>query len=105
MVSEELVTSPLRCCTSVVGFFVPTTPDRLRQRNFTILSLFSLHSYEGDVDIDTVVKPPVTAGVKGLKVSVILCFCCVLFFTHLLSASWVKKYPYTELSQWYRSIS
>lgn len=34
MVSEELVTSLLRCCTSVVGFFVPTTPDRLR--NFTI---------------------------------------------------------------------
>lgn len=82
MVSEELVTSPLRCCTSVVGFFVSTTPDRLRQRNFTILSLFSLHSYEGDVDIDTVVKPPVTAGVKGLKVSVILCFCCV-FFSHI----------------------
>ncbi|CAB1419171.1 unnamed protein product [Pleuronectes platessa] len=24
-------------------------------------------SYDGDVDIDTVVKPPVTAGVKGLK--------------------------------------
>ncbi|XP_019945591.2 extended synaptotagmin-3 [Paralichthys olivaceus] len=24
-------------------------------------------SYEGDVDIDTVVKPPVTAGLKGLK--------------------------------------
>uniref|UniRef100_A0A8D2ZQZ5 Extended synaptotagmin-3 n=1 Tax=Scophthalmus maximus TaxID=52904 RepID=A0A8D2ZQZ5_SCOMX len=27
----------------------------------------SLRSYEGDVDIDVVVKPPVTAGVKGLK--------------------------------------
>lgn len=26
-------------------------------------------SYEGDVDIDAEVKPPITAGVKGLKVS------------------------------------
>lgn len=32
-------------------------------------ALCSLHSYKGDVDIDAVVKEPITAGVKGLKVA------------------------------------
>lgn len=46
----------------------------------------SLCSYEGDVDIDAVVKEPITAGVKGLKVGVssFFIFCLPLIMINII---------------------
>ena len=44
---------------------------------------FLLYSYDSDVDIDTEVKPAITAGVKGLKVSA----CC-----SSVSSTWALRH-------------
>lgn len=43
------------------------------------LLLYSFCSYDGDVDIDALVKEPITAGVKGLKVGTLPFY----YFLHL----------------------
>lgn len=43
------------------------------------LLLYSFCSYDGDVDIDALVKEPITAGVKGLKVGNSTFYCSLHF--------------------------
>ncbi len=54
-------------------------------QSFTPHQLCSLCSYDGDVDIDAVVKEPITAGVKGLQVGIsffrILCITLIIVIT------------------------